>query len=122
MAGIKLLTKLDAEVCLKLAWRAAQDLGFTLTPLGAEVKRFTATKGNALIGMIAGALAPYCDFQISIETYPDANEIVLHKNKPWLTGGKVGVGKVDRQAEELLIAITRAIECEGSAVVGRKEF
>jgi len=122
MPGIKLLTKLDGATCLKLAWRAAQDLGFTLTPLGAEVKRFTATKGNALIGMLAGALAPYCVFNVSIETYPDANEIVLEKNKPWLSGGKLGVGKVDRQAEDLLDAITRAIEGEGGSVLERKEF
>jgi hypothetical protein len=122
MPGIKLLTKLDAGTCLKLAWRAAQDLGFTLTPLGAEVKRFTATKGNALLGMLAGAIAPYCAFNISIEAYPDANEIVLEKNSPWLTGGKIGVGKIDQQAEALLSEITRAIEREGSAVVGRKEF
>jgi hypothetical protein len=41
--GMKLLTNLDAQMCLKLAWRAAQDRGYTLTPLHDGCKGFTAS-------------------------------------------------------------------------------
>ena len=88
MAGLKLLTKLDPQTCLKLAWRAAQDHGFSLPPLDECAKRFTATKGNSLISMIAGPFATTpCSFQISIEPYGDTNEVVLEKNSPWLSSG-----------------------------------
>ncbi len=122
MPGIKLLTKLDAPTCLKLAWRAAQDSSYSLTPLESGTKRFTATKGNAVLGLLAGALAPHCVFQVSAESYSDATEVAIEKNKPWLSGGAVGVSKVNRQAEELLTAIARAIEREGGAILERKEF
>ena len=43
MPGLKLLTKLDAEKCIKIAWRAAQDQGYSLapTPLADGAKTFT---------------------------------------------------------------------------------
>ena len=117
MAGIKLLTKLDPQTCLKIAWRMAQDLGFSLTPLDESARRFSATKGSIL----AGPFAPPCHFEISVASYSDANEIILEKNNPWLTGA-IGVGKVNRQAEDLISAIAAAIEKEGSTTLERKEF
>jgi hypothetical protein len=122
MPGFKLLTKLDPQTCLKVAWRAAQDRGFSLTPISDSATRFTATKGNVLISMIAGPFAPHCVFQISAQAYADANEVVLEQNKPWLTTGAVGVSKVNQQAEELMLAIAGAIEKEGGTILERKEF
>jgi hypothetical protein len=122
MAGLKILTKLDTQTCLRAAWRTAQDLGFALTPLEDCSKRFTATKGNALISVIAGPFAPHCVFEISAQSYGDANEVVLEKNKPWLTTGAAGVSKVNRQAEDLMQAIGCAIEKEGGTILERKEF
>ena len=122
MPGLKLLTKLEAPTCLKIAWRTAQDLGFSLTPIDDGSRRFTATKGSAVLSALAGPLAPHCHFQFVAEAYPDANELVLEKNKPWLTSGSIGVGKVNRQAEELMQAIACAIEKAGGEVTGRKEF
>lgn len=123
MAGLKLLTTLDAPMCLKLAWRAAQDHGFSLPPLEECAKRFSATKGNSLISMIAGPFATTpCNFQISIEQYGSTNEVVLEKNSPWLTSGAAGVAKVNRQAEDLMNAIACAIEKAGGAIQERKEF
>src|SRR5260370_40940902 len=113
---------MDPQLCLKLAWRAAQDRGYALTPLGECAKRFTATKGNILIGVLAGALAPRCVFEIAAEAYPDANELVLEMNSPWLSGGIGGGRKVRRQADELMQAIACAIEKEGGIVLDRKEF
>ena len=52
--GLKLLTNMDAQLCLKLAWRTAQDLGYSLTPLGDCAKRFTASKGNIVLGRWPG--------------------------------------------------------------------
>jgi hypothetical protein len=122
MAGLKLLTNLDASTCVKAAWRAAQDLGFTLPPLEDCTRRFTASKGSALLGVIAGPLAPQCVFQITVETYHDATEVALERNTPWLTSGAIGVAKVQRQAEELMSAIACGIEKAGGAVRERKEF
>ena len=122
MPGMKLLTKLDPQTCLKAAWRAAQDLGYRLTPLEDCSKRFTATKGNVVVGLITGPIAPYCCFEISAASYSDANELVLEKNNPWFTSGAIGVAKVHRQAEELLNAIACAIEKEGGTISSRKEF
>jgi hypothetical protein len=122
MPGFKLLTKLDAQTCLKAAWRTAQDLGYELTPIEDCAKRFTATKGSLLLSVLPFGVAPQCVFQIHVEAYPDGNELVLEKNEPWLRGGAIAVGKVTRQAEELLGAIACAIEKAGGAVLERKEF
>ena len=122
MPGIKLLTKLDPPTCLKAAHRAAQDLGFSLTAIDGSSKRFTATKGNVLVSMIAGPFAPHCHFEVSAECYADANEVVLEMNPPRLMTGSVGVSKVKKQAEDLMAAIATAIEKEGGAIVERKEF
>jgi hypothetical protein len=123
MPGLKLLTRLEPPRCLKAAWRTAQDLGFSLTPIDESSSSFTATKGSMLTSMLAGSLlAPYCHFQISTATYSDTNEVVLEKNKPWLTGGAVGVGRVNRAAKELLDAIAAAIEKDGGTILEKKEF
>jgi hypothetical protein len=122
MAGLKLLTKLDPQTCLKLAWRTAQDMGFSLTPLQDGSPSFTATRGNLLTNLLAGPFAPRCSFEISAKAYSDANEVILEKNTPWLTSGAVGVSKVNRQADELISAIASAIEKEGGTILERKEF
>ena len=122
MAGLKLLTKLEPLTCLKAAWRAAQNQGFSLTPIDEASERFTATKGNVLISMLAGPFAPHCVFEIYVAAYRDANEVVLEKNKPWLTTGAIGVKKVTQQAEDLLRDIVSAIEKEGGTILERKEF
>jgi hypothetical protein len=120
--GLKLLTDMDALLCLKLAWRTAQDLGYSLTPLGDCAKRFTASKGNIVVGALAGALAPHCVFEIAVESYPDANELILEMNSPWLSSGIGGIRKIRRQADDFLQAVACAIEKEGATVLERKEF
>lgn len=122
MAGVKLVTKYDARLCLKAAYRAAQDLGFNVTPIEDTSKRFSATKGNAFLSALAGPLAPHCDFQVTTETYPDTNEVVIDINKPWLSSGAIGVRKVNEQAEELVRAIIQGIEKGGGAIIERKAF
>ncbi|HZZ79564.1 MAG TPA: hypothetical protein VFE62_13670 [Gemmataceae bacterium] len=119
--GLKLLTNMDPHLCLKLAWRLAQDRGYSLTPLTENCKRFTASKGNMIVGVLAGALAPRCVLEVSVETYPDANELVVESNSPWLSGAG-GVRKVKQQAEELMDATVSAIEKEGGKIIERKEF
>jgi hypothetical protein len=123
MPGLKLLTKLDPQTCLKVAYRAAQDLGFSLPPLESCGQRFTATKGSALMSVLAGWFTQqHCAFEISVAAYNDANEVVLEKNTPWLSGGSVGITRVNREAEELVRAIGCAIEKAGGTILERKEF
>jgi hypothetical protein len=122
MPGLKLLTKLESASCLKAAWRAAQDLGFSLTPLAEGCDRFAATKGNFLTSILGGPFAPNCNFDISVQAYASGNEVVLEKNAPWVTSGAIGVNKVNRQAEELMSAIASAIEKDGGTVLERKSY
>ena len=124
MPGIKLLTRMDPATCLKLAWRTAQDLGYSLTPtpLTECAKSFTAQKGTLFFSMLAGPFAPHCHFRIFVESYSDANELVLEANTPWLTTGAVGVSRVRQRADELMQAVGCAIEKDGGTVVARKEF
>ncbi len=122
MAGLKLLTKLEPHTCLKLAWRTAQDAGYAVSPIEDDSRRFTATKGNLLFAALAGALAPHCHFEVAVAAYPDATEVMLVKNKPWLVTGVSGVAKVGRYADELVQGIARAIEKAGGTVLERKEF
>jgi hypothetical protein len=122
MAGVKLLTKYDARLCLKAAYRAAQDLGFSVPALDDATKRFRATKGNALISALAGPFSPHCDFQIAAEVYPDVNELVVEINKPWLTTGAIGVRKVTEQADALVQGIVNLIEKDNGKIIERKAF
>ena len=122
MAGIKLLTKLDPKTCIKVAFRAEQDLGFTLTPYHECALNFTASKGSLLKSVFAGALSPHCVFQISASAYSDANELVLERNQPWILTGSSGNAKVKQQADDLMQAIACAIEKEGASILERKEF
>jgi hypothetical protein len=122
MSGVKLLTKHDPKLCLKAAFRAAQNLGFNVTPIDDNSKRFSATKGNFLLSALAGPFAPRCDFQVSVETYLDTTEVVLDINKPWLSSGSVGVRKVKEQADALLRDIISAIEKDGGKIAERREF
>jgi len=122
MPGVKLLTQLDPQTCLKVAWRVAQDQGFSLTPIEECSKRFTATKGSVLGNMLGGFLTPQCVIQVTVEKYPDTNEVSVERNEPWLSAGKIGVGKVKRQADELANAIACAIENAGGTITERKEY
>jgi hypothetical protein len=122
MPGQKLLTQLDSQTCLKVAWRTAQDLGFTLTPIEDDSKRFTATKGSLIASVLAGPFAPQCVFQVTAERYPDSVEVSLERNEPRLIAGKIGADKVKRQADELFAAIVAAVEKAGGSIKERKEY
>jgi len=122
MPGFKLLTQLDSQTCLKAAWRCAQDLGYSVTPIEECSKRFTATKGSLIGNLLGGFLAPQCVFHVTVETYPDTNEVSIERNEPWLSSGKIGVSKVKRQAEELTNLIACTIEKAGGAISERKEY
>lgn len=122
MPGFKLLTALDPPTCLKIAWRTAQNLGYELTPIDDHSRRFTATRGSLVGALFGGLFAPRHILQISVASYPDANEIVVERNEPWLSSGAIGVSKVKRAAEELVNAIARAVEAAGSTIVERREF
>lgn len=122
MAGLKLITDLAPEKALRSAWRAAQDQGYSLRSLGLDVPQFEARKGHVLLSMLVGPLAPYRLFKISVEPYPQGAAVILDKTLPWITTGAVGVGRVHRQADDLMDAIAAALGEDGGKVVERKEF
>ena len=121
MAGIKLVTDLEPDKALQIAWRAAQDQGFRLTTI--ENYAFTARKGQMLLNMIAGALAPYSLFQVSAKKYEDGTtDVVLENNSPRVTSGRIGAGRVQRQMDELVDKVAAALQQGGGKVVSRKEI
>ena len=124
MPGYKVLTNLAPEKCLKAAWRAAQDCGFRLEPLADDATQFRARKGHWALNLLAGPWfsTPRCDFAVSTQVYENGTEVVLETNSPWVTTGKVGVRRVNREAEELIRQIGEAIQKEGGTVIERKEF
>ena len=121
MPGLKLLTHFDPPTCVKVAWRAAQDLGYALTPIDDGATCFTASKGSALLSVVP-FMPPKCVFQVAVVCYPDCNEVVVERNEPWVTSGKIGVNRVKQHAEELVGAIVSAIEKAGGKITERKEF
>jgi hypothetical protein len=120
--GLKVLTDLDSHKALRSAWRAAQEQGYSLASPGLDEPRFEARKGHVVWSMLVGPLAPYLHFKVSVEKYDNGCEVVLDKTLPWITTGAVGVGRVNRQAEELMDAIAAALEKDGGRVLERKTF
>src|SRR5690348_10606727 len=99
MAGLKLVTDLDAEKALRVAWRTARDVGFRLPLLDEGGKSFQAKKGHMLLNLLVGAFAPRCHFLISVEHYDSGTEVVLEDQSVKVTAGTIGAGKIHRQAE-----------------------
>jgi hypothetical protein len=124
MPGFKVLTDLPPEKCVKTTWRAAQDIGFTLSGLEPDGRHFLARKGNWLLNHFFGNLfTPYCQFKISAEVYDNGTEVVVEREQAaTVTTGKLGAWRVHRQAEELTDAIAAALQNEGGKVLERKEF
>ena len=119
MAGIKLVTDMDAKTLFKLAYREAQDKGFTVAKLGNG--EFTAKRSNLALSIVLGAFVAYCDFHIAIEDCDDETELVLERNSPWWTG-IIGVQRVKSWAKDLVKTIGEAIVDEGNEVIREKEF
>jgi hypothetical protein len=119
MAGLKFTTDLDAESLYKIAYRRAQDMGFTVREAGESA--FTAKSGNMALSIAVGALSVYCDFRLSIEEYDDGNELVLERNTPWWTG-MIGVSRVKNRANELMKNIKDEVELRGGRILREKEF
>ena len=117
MAGLKLVTDLDANSLLKLAYRAAQDHGFSVAKIADD--RFSAKRGNALFGL--AAISAHCDFIISVETYDKEAELVLERNSPWWTGA-IGVSRVTNRAQDLMKTFGEAVRLAGRRVIRETEF
>jgi hypothetical protein len=120
MAGFKLVTDLDPDRALQAAWRAAQDLGFRLSPI--EGAAFHAKKGHAVLSAVVGPVSPYCNFKVTAARYGDGTtDVVIETNRPWLTSGMIGVRRVQAQAQELADKVEEALGREGK-VMERKEI
>jgi len=116
MPGLKFTTKLDAESLYKIAFRRAQDLGFTVRSI--DDRAFSAISGSAAMTVVGKA---YCDFRIDVEEYDDGNELVLERNAPWWTG-VIGISRVKSIAKDLFKCIKDEIELRGGKIEREKEF
>jgi hypothetical protein len=120
MAGIKLVIDMEPEKSLKLAWRAAQDMTFALTPV--KDLAFQASKGHFLWSMLAGAAAPHCNFSFTAHRYEDGTtDIVLERNGA-LTSGLLGLRRIKAEADALMQKVSEAIQQNGGKVIERKEI
>ena len=119
MPGLKFTTDMDADALYKIAFRRAQDLGYTTRGLGDNA--FAATMGNMPLSVVVGAFVAYCDFRVDIEEYEDGNELVLERNTPWWTG-MIGVSRVKSKALELVNHIKDEVNLRGGKVKREKEF
>jgi hypothetical protein len=116
MAGLKFTTDLDAESLYKVAFRKAQDLGYTVREAGPAA--FTAQMGNVATSVLTGA---YCDFRLSVMEYDDGNELVLERNAAWWTG-TIGVSRVKSRAKDLMKSVKDEIAHRGGKILGEKEI
>ena len=120
MAGIKLVIDMEPATALQLAWRAAQDLQFRLTPI--QDGTFQASKGRAIWSLLVGPAAPHCSFTISVHSYPDGTtDLVLDRNTPW-SSGVLGLRRIQAEAETLMKRSADAIEANGGKVRECKEL
>jgi hypothetical protein len=120
MAGIKLVTDVDAEQGLQMAWRAAQDLGFELTPI--QDGAFQASKGRLFWSILVGPAAPHCQFKLSAHRYGDGTtDLVLERNGAW-TSGLIGKRRIKGEAVALIEKVAEAIQKNGGRVIERKEI
>ena len=117
MPGLKFSTNLDADSLYKLAFRRAQDAGYTVRDLGNNA--FSATMGSMALSVLA--VSSYCDFRLSVEKYGDGNELVLERNSPWMLG-KIGVARVKAKADALFRNIKEETVVRGGKVISEKEF
>ena len=115
MAGIKLVVDLEPETALQLAWRAAQDLSFTLTPV--QDGAFEAKKGHLVWSMLAGPAATHCHFKIAAHRYVDrTTDLVLERNSAW-TSGLLGRRHINAEADALMQRVAEAIGQNGGKVI-----
>jgi hypothetical protein len=120
MAGIKLVIDLEPDRALPLAWRAAEDLGFALTPI--QDGTFQASKGYAILSVLVGPLAPHCRFQISARRYEDGTtDLVIERNGA-MTSGAIGARRIKGEADALMDKIAAALEANGGKVRERREI
>ena len=120
MAGLVIVTDLDAEATLKIAGKVARKLEFATHRV--DDWELEATKGSLVASIFLGAFIAYCDFRIWVEEERDRSvAISIERNCPWWSG-IIGVNRVKNQATALADAIERALEREGAEVLDRTTF
>jgi hypothetical protein len=119
MAGLKFTTDADTATLLKLAFRRAEEMGFAVTEMGNLSLRIR--RGSLLLGIFTNLIVAYCDFELSVEEYDDANEVVLEWESPWWLG-VVGVARTKGRAKELMKNLRDEVALRGSRIFDDKEF
>jgi hypothetical protein len=117
MAGLKFTTNLDADALYKLAFRRAQNQGYTVRAI--DDRAFSAVSGNTALSVLA--ISTRCDFRVSVEPYDDGNELVLERNHPSLLG-VIGVARVKGKAQGLFRSIADDVVQQGAQVMNEREF
>lgn len=118
MAGITIVTNLQAEEAVKIVTKVAKRNSFKVYRV--EDWELIVQKGNLPLSIFLGAFIAYCYFRVLIEEdRSDTIAITIERNSPWWTG-VIGVSRVKSWAATLADEIERAIESKGGEVVSRE--
>ena len=119
MPGYRIRTDCDADKAMKLARRAALDLGFTLSD--EQDSRFSAKRGSLALTILAGGMVSYSNFKVKVEKGHNGSEIIIEAHS-WLFTGLIGQAKEVKAARAFGDAIGACIEKEGGKVLASNEF
>jgi len=114
MAGLSITVNLSVEECLNVVGNSARKLNYTVIFLGE--RELAIRKGSLLGTLLVGAVAPQCDFRVSVEERPSCRDILIRINRPWWSG-LVGMQRVRARAKELADTITAAIRDRGGSIL-----
>jgi hypothetical protein len=115
---ISIFVNLNIDDTFKIAGQAARNLNYSVLLVGDS--ELTARRGSVLASLIVGAVAPACDFRVSVRAGPDKTaEVAIQVNRPWWSSGVLGLKRVKARAEELADAIASGVREKGGKVLRR---
>src|SRR5262245_32388106 len=119
MAGISIVTTLDAEEAVKTVSKVAKRLQFSVHRV--EDWELVVQKGSLGLSIFLGAFIAYCYFHVYIEEdRRNTIAITIERNSPWWTG-LIGVSRTKSWCKTHADEIEDAIENKGGEVVKREE-
>jgi hypothetical protein len=121
MAGIILVTNLDAAAVMQAVKKVARRHDFTVADVNES--EVSLQKGSRIAGVLLGAFFPFCDFRAVARTNADKTvELDIEHNSPRVTSGSMGVKRVKAQAQELADKVAEEIVAQRGEVLRRDVF
>lgn len=121
MAGHKwLVTDMDPRRIRDIVLDVAEREGFDIDPLDRWC--FKLTRGSKGASILVGALADYCELQVTVQKYDDVtSEVLLEAGSAWWTG-VIGMVRVRDAARSLANRMKDRLEDRGAYVPREADF